>query len=182
MAYHGARAAGVSTAPLALAVPGEDGPLALDMASSMVSMGRLRQAKRSGEPLAPGSALDSKGLETTDPQAAAIPLPLGGAKGSGLSLLIECLTSLVTGNPLLAEVLERTALGARHRQNVDPAQFRREAGRLARAIKALPPQSGMEILLPGERGARAAQQRLRDGIPLPQAVHEELRGLMEEPA
>jgi len=192
MAYHGARAAGVSTAPLALAVPGEDGPLALDMASSMVSMGRLRQAKRSGEPLAPGSALDSKGLETTDPQAAAIPLPLGGAKGSGLSLLIECLTSLVTGNPLLAEVLERTALGARHRQNgavialdiarfVDPAQFRREAGRLARAIKALPPQSGMEILLPGERGARAAQQRLRDGIPLPQAVHEELRGLMDEP-
>jgi len=192
MAYHGARAAGVSTAPLALAVPGEDGPIALDMASSILSMGKLRLAKRTGEPLAAGCALDSKGVETTDPQAAAIPLPLGGAKGSGLSLLIECLTSLVTGNPLLAEVLERTALGAHHRQNaavialdvarfVDPAQFRREAGRLARAIKALPPQPGMEILLPGERGARAAQQRLREGIPLPQAVHEELRGLMEEP-
>ena len=102
------------------------------------------------------------------------------------------MTSLVTGNPLLAEVLERTALGARHRQNgavialdiarfVDPAQFRREAGRLARAIKALPPQPGMEILLPGERGARTAELRRRDGIPLPKAVYEELRGLMEEP-
>jgi ureidoglycolate dehydrogenase (NAD+) len=193
MAYHGARAAGVSTAPFALAVPGEEGPIALDMASGMVSMGKLRQAKRSGEPLPPGSALDSNGVETVDARAAAIPLPLGGAKGSGLALLIECITSLVTANPILAEVLERTPLGARHRQNgalivldlarfVDPGHFRREAARLARAIKALPPQPGMEILLPGERGACTAQQRRRDGIALPKPVYEELRGLMEEPA
>jgi ureidoglycolate dehydrogenase (NAD+) len=193
MAYHGARAAGVSTAPLALAVPGEQGPIALDMASGMVSMGKLRQARRTGEPLPPGSALDASGVETTDARAAAIPLPLGGAKGSGLALLIECMTSLVTANPILAEVLERTPLGGRHRQNgavivldlarfVDPGHFRREAARLARAIKALPPQPGMEILLPGERGARTAQQRHREGIALPKAVYEDLRGLMEEPA
>jgi len=115
------------------------------------------------------------------------------AVATGLALLIECMTSLVTANPLLAEALERTALGARHRQNgavialdlarfVDLAEFRRQAGRLARAIKALPPQPGMEILLPGERGARAAEQRRRDGIPVPDAVLEELRHLMEEPA
>jgi len=193
MAYHGARAAGVSTAPLALAVPGEDGPIALDMASGIVSMGKLRQAKRTGTRLEPGQALDQDGNPTTDAQAAAFPLPLGGAKGSGLSLLIECMTSLVTGNPILAEVLERTPLGARHRQNgavialelarfVDPAHFRCEAGRLARAIKALPPQPGMEILLPGERGARVSQQRRRDGIPLPKSVYAELRALMAEPA
>ena len=89
-------------------------------------------------------------------------------------------------------MLERTALGARHRQNgavialdiarfVDPAHFRREAGRLARAVKALPPQAGMEILLPGERGGRAMRQHARDGILLPKAVYDELRGLMEEP-
>lgn len=193
MAYHGARAAGVSTAPLALAVPGEQGPIALDMASSIVSMGKLRQAKRTGTPLEEGQALDKNGNPTTDAGEAAILLPLGGAKGSGLSLLIECMTSLVTANPLLAEALERTALGARHRQNgavialdlqrfVDPGEFRRQAGRLARAIKALPPQPGIEILLPGERGARAAEQRRRDGIPVPDAVLEELRHLMEEPA
>ena len=193
MAYHGARAAGVSTAPLAIAVPGEDAPIALDMASGIVSMGRLMQARRSGQPLEPGQALDRDGNPTTDGRAASIPLPLGGAKGSGLALLIECLTSLLTGNPLLAEVLEGTPLGARHRQNgavialdiarfVDPAHFRREAGRLARAIKALPPQPGMEILLPGERGGRSAQARRREGIPLPKGVHDELRALMEEPA
>lgn len=193
MAYHGARAAGVSTAPLALAVPGEKGPIALDMASSTMSMGKLRQAKRAGTPLDEGQALDKDGNPTTDAEAAAILLPLGGAKGSGLSLLIECMTSLVAGNPLLAEVLERTALGARHRQNgavialdlarfVDPAEFRRQAGRLARAIKDLPPQPGMEILLPGERGARWAGERRREGIPVPDAVLDELRNLMEEPS
>jgi len=193
MAYHGARAAGVSTAPLALAVPGEHGPIALDMASSILSMGKLRQAKRTGAPLEEGQALDKDGNPTTDAGEAAVLLPFGGAKGSGLSLLIECMTSLVAGNPLLAEALERTALGAHHRQNgavialdlarfVDPAEFRRQAGRLARAIKALPPQPGMEILLPGERGARADEERRRDGIPVPEAVLEELRNLMEEPA
>jgi LDH2 family malate/lactate/ureidoglycolate dehydrogenase len=193
MAYHGARAAGVSTAPLAIAVPGEDGPIALDMASGIVSMGKLMQARRTGEALAPGTVLDSNGNETTDPREAVLPLPLGGAKGSGLALLIECLASLTTGNPLLAESLEATPLGARHRQNgavivldiarfVDPAYFRREAHRLGRAIKALPPQPGMEILLPGERGGRTAQQRRRDGIPLPKTVYEELRALLEEPS
>lgn len=193
MAYHGARAAGVSTAPLALAIPGEQGPLALDMASSIMSMGKLREAKRTRTPLEAGQALDGNGNPTTDADNAAILLPLGGAKGAGLSLLIECMTSLVTGNPLLAESLERTALGARHRQNgavialdlarfADPAEFRRQAGRLARAIKALPPQPGMEILLPGERGARSADERRREGIPVPDAVLDELRNLMEEPS
>ena len=193
MAYHGARSAGVSTAPLALAVPGEHGPIALDMASSIMSMGKLRQAKRAGTPLEQGQALDKNGNPTTNAEDAAILLPLGGAKGSGLSLLIECMTSLVTGNPLLAEALERTSLGARHRQNgavialdlarfVEPTEFRRQAGRLARAIKALPPQPGMEILLPGERGARSANERRLDGIPVPDAVLDELRNLMEEPS
>lgn len=188
MAYHGARAAGVSTAPLAIAVPGDGGPIALDMASGVVSLGRLAQARRSGEALPPDCALDAQGNPTTDPRAAKLPLPLGGAKGSGLALLIECLTSLVAGNPLLAEVLEGTPEGARHRQNgavialdiarfVDPGNFRSEAARLARAIKALPPQPGMEILLPGERGARVAHERRRDGIPLPAPVYEELRAL-----
>ena len=198
MAYHGARAAGVSTAPLAMAVPGDGGPIALDMASGMVSMGSLMQSRRTGKVLPPDSALDAQGNVTTDPRAAVLPLPLGGAKGAGLALLIECFASLLAGNPLLAEALEGTPLGGRHRQNgaviafdiarfMDPAQFRREAARLAAAIKALPPQPGMQVMLPGERGARAAEERLRDGIPLPPKVHDELRALarsldMEEPA
>jgi ureidoglycolate dehydrogenase (NAD+) len=188
MAYHGARAAGVSTAPLALAVPGERGPVALDMASGVVSLGRLALARRKQEALEPGWALDAQGLPTTDAGEAKLPLPLGGAKGAGLALLIECLTSLLAANPLLAEALEGTPPGKRHRQNgaiiavdiarfVEPRVFAVEVARLARAIKGLPPQPGNEILLPGERGARAAAQRRREGIALPASVLEELRTL-----
>ena len=132
-------------------------------------------------------ALDAKGEPTTDPRAATIPLPLGGPKGSGLALLIECLSSLLAGNPILAEALEGTAKGKRHYQNalviaIDVARFvpldafRTEVKRLARAIKALPAEPGAEILLPGERGQRNAAKNQAD-VPLPAPVLEELRAL-----
>ena len=187
MAYHGARAAGVSTAPLSIAVPGSGEPLALDMGSGVISVGKLMQARRTGEALGPGLALDEEGNATTDPRAAVLPLPLGGPKGSGLALLIECLCSLLAGNPILAEALEGTPKSRRHYQNglviaIDVARFlpldvfRKEVDRLARSIKALPAQPGAEILVPGERGRRNARSRAED-IPLPPAVLKELSAL-----
>ena len=186
MAYHGARAAGVSTAPLSIAVPGEDEPLAVDMGSGVISIGKLAQARRSGETLGAGLALDAKGEPTTDPKAATIPLPLGGPKGSGLALLIECLSSLLAGNPILAEALEGTPKGKRHYQNaliiaIDVARFlpladfKAQVKRLIRNIKALPAQADAEILAPGERGHRHAR-RTKD-IKLAPSVLEELTGL-----
>ena len=187
MAYHGARAAGVSTAPLSIAVPGSDEPLELDMGSGVVSLGKLMQHRRSGEPLAAGLALDAKGEPTTDPRAATLPLPLGGAKGSGLALMIECLASLLAGNPILAEALEGTTAGKRHTQNgmliaidverfIPVSEFRVQTARLIHDIKALAPQPGAEILLPGERGHRSAAA-CRDEISIPAAVWEELRAV-----
>jgi LDH2 family malate/lactate/ureidoglycolate dehydrogenase len=36
------------------------------------------------------------------------------------------------------------------------------------AIKGMPPaEAGVEVLLPGERGARTFAQRRKDGIPIP---------------
>ena len=187
MAYHGARAAGVSTSPVCIAVPGGDkGPIVLDMASGIVSVGRLTQARRSGQAIPEGWALDKEGNPTTDPQRADIPLPMAGPKGSGLALMVECLTSLIAGNPILADTAGKPAKGRRHRQNAlaiaidiasfgDPAAFRREVDRLVAALKALPrdPAAG-EILMPGERGSRAYEKRSRDGIPLPRMLFEEL--------
>ena len=114
--YHGSKAAGVSTSPISIAVPGGE-PVVLDMATSIVSMGKLNQAKKAGKSIPEGWALDAEGRPTTDPQSAQTPLPMGGAKGSGLSFMVECLASLIASNPLLAESLERTPAGARHRQN-----------------------------------------------------------------
>jgi len=188
--YHGSRAAGVSTSPISIAVPGGE-PVVLDMATSLVSMGKLNQAKKAGKPIPEGWALDAEGRPTTDPQAAQTPLPMGGAKGSGLSFMVECLASLIASNPLLAESLEGTPEGSRHRQNGfvlaidlaqfgDPENFRREVDRLVQGLKALPrAEDTDEILMPGERGRRTQDQRTREGIPIPRAVHDELGALAE---
>src|ERR1041385_3830085 len=186
--YHGSRAAGVSTSPISIAVPAGD-PVVLDMATSVVSMGKLNQAKRTGEPIPEGWAIDAQGNPTTAPKAAQPPLPMAGPKGSGLSFMVECLASLIVSNPLLAESLEDTPQGRRHRQNGfvmaidppqfgDPGNFRREVDRLVRALKGLPvDENAGEILMPGERGRRTLERRAREGIPIPGAVHGELQAL-----
>ena len=192
MAYHGARAAGVSTSPISIAVPGgERAPLLLDMGTGVVSVGKLTQARRAGESIPEGWALDRAGNPTIDSQAAVLPLPMAGPKGSGLALMIECLTSLVVANPLVSEFLEETPLGLRHRQNglaiaIDIARFgdlgafRREVDRLVKTVKALPRAEGAdEILVPGERGERTLRKRTESGIPIPQAVWKELQALAE---
>ena len=111
---------------------------------------------------------------------------MGGPKGSGLALMVECLTSLVLSNPIAAEVLEGTAEGRRHRQNClalaiaiarfgDPRSLQRETQRLIGTLKALPRAAGVdEILMPGERGRRTLERRTREGIPLPTGVIAEL--------
>ena len=179
MAYHGSRAASVGTAPLSIAVPGVDEPLALDMASSVISMGALMRARATGEPIPEGAALSAKGEPTTDSRKASIPLPLGGPKGSGLALMFECLASLLTGNPILAEAHEGRG---RHKQNavaiaIDVARFmplenfRQEVARLADAIRGLPHDG--EILMPGERGHRHAQSA-QAGVSVDADVYAEL--------
>ncbi len=179
MAYHGARARGVATSPIAIAAPGMNRePVLLDMATSTSSMGKVILARDSGRALEPGWALTEDGEPTTDPDAARFLTPLGGPKGAGLALMFECLSGILVGNPLIA-----TAIGPesdwRHSQNgfalaidiaafTDAARYRADIDALAKALKGLPPaESGGEILVPGERGEREMAARRKRGIPLP---------------
>ena len=141
--------------------------------------------------LAPGAALDANGRATTDPHAAQIPLPLAGPKGSGLAMMIECLTSLAGGMPLAAPSLsgddppynvQNAAAIA-----VDPAafitgdDFADEVDELAQALAALPRAEGVdEILMPGERGDKQAAQQMRDGIPIASELWERLVGIAKD--
>ena len=187
MPYHGLRVPSVSTSPLSLAVPGAAGsPLVLDMATSVVSLGRLAQIRRTGTSLMPGLALDADGNETTDAAKAELPLPVGGPKGAGLSLMAECIASILTGNPILAPALSEGGTAALHRQNSfivaidiarfgDPAAFRVGIARLVEVLKALPRQAGCdEILMPGERGDRVCRARLAGGVPISPATWRDL--------
>ena len=184
MAYHGARTLGVATAPIAIAVPGPAHPLLLDMATAVAASGKLRQAIDEGRTIPEGWALDEAGNATTDPAKAAISLPLGGAKGSGLALMFECLTGILAGAAALAPLLGKPA--DRHVQNaaiiaLDVAHFRpladfvADVAALQSGIKSLPRLAGVaEILLPGERGRRSAAERRQFGIPLARSLWEEL--------
>ena len=149
------------------------------MASSMISMGALAQARRTGKALPPDVVLTADGAPTTDASTASIPLPLGGPKGSGLALMFECLASLLTGNPILAEAHEGRG---RHKQNalaiaIDVARFmpladfRREVERLMRALRGLAADG--EVLMPGERGHRNAAAA-RAGVSIDADVYAEL--------
>lgn len=186
MPYHGTRGPVVATSPLSLAVPGNDAPIVLDMATSVASLGRLAAFRRAGRPLPPGWALDTQGNPTTDSARAELPLPLGGPKGAGLALMFELMASVLGGNPILAAAVSEGGVAALHRQNAfaiaidiatfaDPDAFRDNVARLVAVLKAQPRQSGFdEILMPGERGDRAYAERLAQGIPLPDATWREL--------
>jgi ureidoglycolate dehydrogenase (NAD+) len=193
MAYHGARVSGVSTNPLAIAVPGERRrPFLLDMSTSTVSNGKVLAARDRGEQVPIGWGIDAEGRDTTDPKKIATLLPLGGAKGSGLALMIECLASLAVGNPLISLALLSGGLADNPFLNgvaiaVDLAAigdlgtFTAEVDRLGDAIVGLPRAAGVDrILLPGERGDTILAEREVSGIPIPEGTWSRLTATAKE--
>jgi ureidoglycolate dehydrogenase (NAD+) len=187
MAYHGAKVTSLATSPITIGIPGPEDrdPLVLDMATSVTAAGRIRQAAAEGKPIPDGAALDANGKPTTDGAKASILLPLGGPKGSGLSLLFECLTGVLAGTPIITTIAGLTGPNlplsnaivivvniANFRALAD---YRRDVGLLIDVVKGLPRREGFdELMLPGERGGREAELRRRAGIPLPSKLWREL--------
>lgn len=194
MAYHGAKMASMGTSPIAIGIPGpdpQDAPLVLDMATSVTAVGRIRQAAAEGKTIPEGVAIDADGKPTTDAGQAAAVLPLGGAKGSGLSLMFECLTGILAGTPIIAPLggirgakapIQNAMIIVFNVTNFRPlADYRRDIQQLKEVVKALPRRDGFsELLLPGERGDREAELRRRTGIPLPVKLWTELGNLAQE--
>lgn len=182
MAYHGSRVAGLSTNPLSIAAPSTEMPLLLDMSTSTVALGKIMQAKDAGTSLPEGWAIDAQGEPATNPSDAATLTPLGGAKGSGLSLMIEVLASVLISNPAISSVLSGSAgamNGVALAVNVQafgqPEVFAQHIANLAGQLKALPKAAGMDdILMPGERGFRLSAKQMKNGIPLAEGTLERL--------
>jgi len=183
MAYPGVRGAAVATSPLAIAAPTSEGPIPLlDMATATIALGRIKQYKNAGEPLPEGAAATAEGVPTTDPDQAVLPLPLGGAKGAGMSLAFELLTSVLVGEPIVSAF---HGGDRRHRQNalliaLDPAAFgagdypAAVADTIA-AVKGLPRLDEAAVpRIPGERGAATEADRTADGVPVAAKIWSEL--------
>lgn len=185
MAYHGAKAAGLSTNPISIAVPKSGNPLLLDMSTSTVALGKITHAKDARQSIPEGWGTDENGTPTTDPEKVKTMTPLGGPKGSGLSLMIEILASILISNPVISESLK----GGKSAMNgltlaidinrfCDPDTFAVQIEELVTTLKLLPKADGIdEILMPGERGYKLANTRMQEGIPLASGTVERLTEL-----
>src|SRR3954471_659896 len=91
----GGRKAMIGTNPIAIGVPSSPSPMVLDMATGLVSMGKIHDHANRGAPIPLGWALDENGDPTTDASAAkkgAI-APFGGPKGYALGIAFEVLVA-----------------------------------------------------------------------------------------
>lgn len=78
--------------PIACGAPaGKEHPFILDMAPSVAARGDTYKSLRRGETISDDWALDGEGKRTTDPAKAllGIMLPMGGHKGSTLSIMMN---------------------------------------------------------------------------------------------
>lgn len=188
MGYFGAKGEVLSSNPLAIGVPMPDGqpPIILDMSTASVALGKLMAARQANREIPPGWGVDAEGADTTDPHKVAALLPMAGPKGSGLSLMIEVLCSVLAGNPNIALALageqprgfNGLVLAVDPAAFGDPEVFLANVRALANAIHALDPAPGVEsVLLPGERGYVMSLERGQHGIPLAPATTKALLAL-----
>ncbi|HEY3107596.1 MAG TPA: Ldh family oxidoreductase [Chloroflexota bacterium] len=186
--FGGARPA-LGTNPIALGFPsGRAEPMLIDFATTAVAAGKVAVARARGLPLPEGVLLDRDGRATTDPNAyyeGGALLPFGGHKGYALSMAVEFLGRILTGSETFATEGRGGQYFGRSGTMVlaiDPAAFGPLEGYRERAdaaidrIRAVPPAPGhSEVLVPGDPEHRSRRERLRDGIPLPQATWESIR-------
>ena len=179
MPVWGGREPLLGTSPFAFGAPG-DPPIILDMATSVVARGKIRRAAAAGEAIPEGWALDKDGNPTTDASAAyeGLILPLGGPKGSGLSLMMEVMAGVMTGAAFGGEVRNQydrfdapqnvghMMVAFKPGVFVGDAYGERMGELAARAKGSTPVHEGQPVLLPGEPEALREAERRRDGIVL----------------
>lgn len=176
----------LGTNPIAIAAPARNEPyLLFDAATSAVAANKITLAERVGANVAPGWIAELDGRPIVDerpapPGFAYHLLPIGGTreggshKGYGLGLMVEVLSSLLSGSlpSMLAEKAEAHHFTA---YNVaaftDPNEFMDTMDAMLRTLRETPPAPGEErVLYPGLPEYEAERERRERGIPLHREV------------
>lgn len=181
-----------ATNPFCCALPAAGGkpPVVLDMATSLVALGKVRVAMNKGERLPEGVLLDGAGRPTTDPtvmysEPRGAILPFGLHKGYGLAFVCELLAGALTGGGTVSTVPFRKDCITNNMLSifVDPSKLPGAAGleaQIAAAIdhvKASPPQDpALPVLVAGEPELASRARRMAEGVPVDPTTWEELRG------
>lgn len=181
--------------PVCVAIPtGEEVAVVLDMASAVVARGKIRLAARQGQKIPLGWALDAQGRPTDDPRAAlkGTLLPIGGPKGYGIALVNDALAGVLTGSPFgpaipsLHDLSCRSAVGFFFQALdvtafAERAEFEARMQQMLATIRGSARAEGVErIYVPGEIEWEKEREREAHGVPVSEAVLDELRKLAKE--
>ena len=191
------RTALIGTNPIAVAAPAlNEKPFVLDMATSIVPVGKVTVYDKAGERIPEGWGIDKDGRVTTDPkgvlQGGAL-MPLGGTdlmrgyKGYGLGMMVDIFSGVLSGAAFGAHVGRS---GQNKPANVghffgavridafrDPQDFKADMDDLIHTLKEAPKAAGQErIYIHGEKEFELAEKYAREGVPL---LVEVVKGLKE---
>jgi LDH2 family malate/lactate/ureidoglycolate dehydrogenase len=188
----------LGTNPIAFAIPaGEEPPVVLDIATTVVSYGTVKAHRLAGKPMPQGWMIDPKdGTPLTDIARSAEGLlqPIGGYKGAGLALVLGLLAGTLNGAAFGRDVIDFNdvnnddeACDTGHflimldvSRFIPPDEFKREIDRQLRMLRESKRLPGVDaIRLPGEQRAQRQSDRRRDGIPVSGEVKEMLDKLAD---
>ncbi|HKC66146.1 MAG TPA: 3-dehydro-L-gulonate 2-dehydrogenase [Pyrinomonadaceae bacterium] len=185
----GASRARLGNNPLVIAVPRASGHVVLDMAISQFSFGALESYRERGEQLPVEGGFDSEGNLTRDPaeiEKSGRVLPIGYWKGSGLSLVLDMIAALLSGGLATHQIAPDPERETQISQvfiaiNLPALDQDGYAEHLAdQIIESLqtPPTNGGHIRYPGEKTLQTRKENMEKGIPVEEAVWDEVRSLL----
>ena len=196
-----ARDAYFGTNPIAVAVPASGNRLfCLDMATTVVTRGKIETYQREGKDLPIGWAVDTTGHGTVDAakllddmlyQRGGGIMPLGGEgeelsgyKGYGLASVVDIMTALLSGGTFGKSVMDSETTSARvcHffgaiRLDLfrDPEEFKNDMGRMMDELNAMRPAEGCSrVYYAGQKEHEAEERSWIEGIPVTAKLYEEL--------
>jgi 3-dehydro-L-gulonate 2-dehydrogenase len=171
--------------PLVIAVPKKGGHVVLDMAMTQFSFGKLWQYQAQNKALPHPGGYDAEGNLTTD--AAAIlatkrALPIGFWKGSGLSLVLDLLATILSGGNSTAVVSKsgRRETGVSQvfiAIKADDEQNEALINEIIAYTKTSATTDDGEILYPGENMLRTREKSMAEGVLVDEKIWEEVKGM-----
>ena len=180
----------LQTNPFCVAVPRDhEPPIVLDMATSVIALGKVKVAHNAGKPIRDGVLVDSEGQPTNDPSVmythpAGAVLPFGLYKGYGLSLMCELLGGGLVGEWTMQPEHERAGTTFNHMLMfiLNPQAFggtdafQREVSAMVNYVQSTKPVREIDkVRIPGEPEREALEER-EAGIPLDDQTWSELLG------
>ncbi len=182
------------TNPICFAAPMEsEEPFCFDAAPTPIPFHKILHHRETDSPLPEGSAADEQGIEITNPHRATQLLPIGDYKGFGWAIMVDILSSLLSGMPggrgvskMYGDMSEKRYLGhffGALRIDVfeSPEVFKERLQKLADSVRNEPRLNReSENLMPGDPEKIMMRKRLKEGIPIAEHEMKKLNQVFKE--